>query len=491
MKATPGSSGLACGMLRRPFIALSVSVLIASVCGSTLVASPGVVQTRSGRVIEGDIRLDADGSIAVARADGTAVMKVPLEELKLAKLGPGASAKSLAAFTAPNTNDLSTPALKPLPAPWRQATIGSPRTPGTSGQSGETVVLRAAGTNLWSGGRDEGHFVYQTLGGDGSIVVRLDRSDARSAGIMVRKDLKPEAEFVLLAMEGPGGRDGVTYCTRRSAEFREKFHTEGDRQHRDDARVPIWLRIDREGKKFTGYISRDDRGRWEFLATSHGRQAETVHVGLFVCGGDANTVREAAFSKLALSAGKGVRTENRFGEFARFNTTTNPTSEASFQPQVVLRNGTVLVGKIIAIDPSGVRQMALGQEQFFSSVQVARVLLRSVPLQSASLLAPDRPGVLLSSGDFIEGEITAVKNNSLTLNSVLLGQRRIDLGDKVIAVVWNDPKPAPGAFLVRLRDGSLLRAGRLDAEGQSIVAQEVLPVAPKIPLANILEIQRE
>ncbi len=489
MKSSPETIYSLSGLLRSRFLLCFLGALVALGAASALPAAPGVVQTRAGRILEGDIRLESDADLAVVSAAGAVVVRVPFEDLKVMKLGAGASAKSLAATaTSPAEAAIK---LGPLPAPWQHAAIGSPRAQGSAGRLGEVIALRAAGTNIWSGGRDQGHFVFQKLAGNGSIVARLDRTEARFAGLMVRKDLAPDAEFVLVAMEGAGGKDGVTYCTRRSAEFREKFHSEGDRQHRDEPRAPLWLRIDREGKKFTGYISRDDGAHWEFLATSHGRQAEAVMAGLFVCGGDAETAREAAFSQMAVGIGKGDRKEDRPAGAAKDAKASGQSAEPSFQPQVVLRNGSVLTGKIVAIDPSGVRQIALGQEQFFSSVQVARVLFRPVPLQASASLAPDRPGVLLSGGDFLEGEITAVKNNSLYISSVVLGQRKIDLGDKVIAVVWNDPKPAPGDFQVRLRDGSVLRARALGADGQVILAHEATPVVTRVPLAAILEIQRD
>jgi len=493
MKPSPEKIHAMPGVLRCRFLASVSGALIVVGAASVLHAAPGVVQTRAGRILEGDIRLESDAGVAVLSADGAVAVRVPFDDLKVMKLGAGASAKSLGATLAGNTASPTQAVVKlaPLPALWQQTAIGAPRAAGSAGRLGEGIALRAAGTNVWNGGRDQGHFVYQRLAGNGSIVARLDRTDARFAGLMVRKDLAPDAEFVFVAMEGTGGRDGVTYCTRRSAEFREKFHAEGDRQHRDEPRTPLWLRIDREGKKFTGYISRDDGAHWEFLATSHGRQAEAVMAGLFVCGGEAEIAREAAFSQMAVGVGKGDRKEDRPGVAAKDARAAAPAVDPSFQPQVVLRNGSVLTGKIVAIDPSGVRQVALGQEQFFSSVQVARVLFRPVPLQASALLVPDRPGVLLSGGDFLEGEITAVKNNSLYISSVVLGQRKIDLGDKVIAVVWNDPKPAPGGFQVRLRDGSVLRARALSAEGQAIIAHDAGPAVQRVPLAAIVEIQRD
>jgi hypothetical protein len=489
MKSSPETLHSLSGLLRSRFLHSVLGALVALGAASALPAAPGVVQTRAGRILEGDIRLESEAGLAVVSASGAVVVRVPFEDLQEMKLGAGASAKSLAANTPLPAEGLIK--LGPLPASWQQAEIGAPRAPGNAGRLGEVIAVRAAGTNLWSGGRDEGHFVYQKLVGNGSIVARLDRTDARFAGLMVRKDLAPDAEFVLVAMEGAGGRGGVTYCTRRSAEFREKFHAEGDRQHRDEPRTPLWLRIDREGKKFTGYISRDEGAHWEFLATSHGRQAEAVMAGLFVCGGEAETAREAAFSQMAIGAGKIEPKEGRFGASVKALKAAGQAADPSFQPQVVLRNGSVLTGKIVAIDPSGVRQITLGQEQFFSSVQVARVLFRPVPLHASALLAPDRPGVLMSGGDFFEGEITAVKNNSLYISSVVLGQRKIDLGDKVIAVVWNDPKPAPGGFLVRLRDGSVLRARSLGADGQAILAHEAMPAVTRVPLTAVLEIQRD
>jgi hypothetical protein len=323
------------------------------------------------------------------------------------------------------------------------------------------------------------------VNGDGSIVARLDQTDARWAGLMIRMGTGADSQFVMVALNA---RDGsLTFCARRSPEYREKFKVEGDCHQRAGLKAPLWIRLDRTGKKFIAYISRDDRDHWEQVAASRGRDTSEVCYGIFVSGGAAEECHEAIFSHVTITAAAGGRPEPSVNDNAQSD---KSASESRFEPYVLLRNGSLLKGKILQIDPSGVRMDFLDREHFLSSVQVARVVWRPAP-PGTGLLLPGRSGVLLTSGDFLEGELISVRKNDLTINSVLLGQRKVEMGGKLVALVWNDLAPEPARFLVQLRCGSRLRASRLSSEEDAIFAHGATASALRLPIAALAGIRRE
>jgi len=84
--------------------------------------------------------------------------------------------------------------LDALPSPFLHQDIGSPSLNGDASYDAETTAysLSAAGTDI-AGTSDQFHFAYQTLTGDGSLVVRIssltNTNAAAKAGLMFRDSL--------------------------------------------------------------------------------------------------------------------------------------------------------------------------------------------------------------------------------------------------------------------------------------------------------------
>jgi hypothetical protein len=122
------------------------------------------------------------------------------------------------------------------------------------------------------------------------------------------------------------------------------------------------------------------------------------------------------------------------------------------------------------------------------TTEVARVLFQ--PEFEANALTIGRAGVLLSNGDFIDGDFRGIEAGCVKINSVLLGQRRYELNRKVAAVLLRDITPRPAPLEVATHDGSLWRPERLAFERDTLVLSTPLLGEWRLPADELLEIRR-
>lgn len=96
------------------------------------------------------------------------------------------------------------------------------------------------------------------------------------------------------------------------------------------------------------------------------------------------------------------------------------------------------------------------------------------PLPPEQAAPSGKPGVLLSSGDFVDGDITYVADKpvgwpqhpvlKVSVQSVLFGVRSFEVAKDVIAVDFAGITASPAAYEVRLRDGSVVRAKKVSLQ---------------------------
>lgn len=143
--------------------------------------------------------------------------------------------------------------------------------------------------------RDEGHFVYQTLNGDGQVTARVTHQDRShpwaKAGLMVRADEEPGATYAaVVATPGHGVR------------LRSGFGTVTDTAAAGDpVSAPVWLRLSRSGTRITAHESADGRD-WQRVGTLDLPDLEgAAQVGMVVASPDEVEV-ERHFSGEAILA---------------------------------------------------------------------------------------------------------------------------------------------------------------------------------------------
>jgi serine/threonine protein kinase len=179
-----------------------------------------------------------------------------------------------------------------LPAPsFTSVNIGKVGQRGTthlSDRAGE-LSIRASGDDVWKTA-DAFRFTHQKLKGDGEIIARVSSVEQShewtKAGLMFRENLKPESPNVLLALT-PFPR--LTLQTRPTASV-ETTSQQGDAERG----APLWLKLVREGAKFTGFTSTDGITWKEYKSTTAEMPPE-IHVGLALASHVNNTLALAKF----------------------------------------------------------------------------------------------------------------------------------------------------------------------------------------------------
>jgi|GEM_PF-2682645 len=184
-----------------------------------------------------------------------------------------------------------------LPPPtWQSRDIGDVAAKGTFTQNGNQLTVEGSGQDIW-GTRDEFHFVYQALEGDGEIVAqvsRLDNTNPRAkAGVMIRDTLDDNSMFADVIVTTEHGAD--MHYRREKPTWAKPFNS-----YDEATAAPAWVRLTRIGDRFTGYKSADGIS-WEKEDETTIPMTSTVYIGLAVTSRDDGALTTAVFENVALS----------------------------------------------------------------------------------------------------------------------------------------------------------------------------------------------
>jgi hypothetical protein len=97
--------------------------------------------------------------------------------------------------------------------------------------------------------------------------------------------------------------------------------------------------------------------------------------------------------------------------------------------------------------------------------------------------------VLLSSGDFIDGEVQTVKGAVVAISSVLFGARKHETNEIVVAAL-REVLPQAGALRIELNDGSILQAASAKVAGDRLELSVGTGTSLSVVGAQISEIKK-
>ena len=203
--------------------------------------------------------------------------------------------------TPTNTPVPATATTIPLPSPWLHQDIGAAKRPGSASYAGGTFTMAGSGTDIW-GASDGFGYVYQPLSGDGQIVARVaSQSNTNSwakAGVMIRETLGPSARYADMVVTPGNG-----------AAFQCRVTPGGSSVHSGlgGARVPLWVRLARNGNVVTGYVSPDGT-TWTRVGAATVPMSTMVYVGLAVTAHTNSAVSTATFDHVAVTIAPGTVT---------------------------------------------------------------------------------------------------------------------------------------------------------------------------------------
>jgi hypothetical protein len=159
---------------------------------------------------------------------------------------------------------------------WQQADVGTPIV-GSMWESRGTVTITAGGDDIERMG-DSCHLVYRRLSGDGRIVARVVDLFGRSlhpwakAGVMMRQTLQPHSQQATMFVTP---LSGTAFQNRRDRP-RGFWHESGPK-----AKVPVWVRLVRDGTAVTGAVSLNGSD-WQPVGTVRIPFSAEIYVGLVV-----------------------------------------------------------------------------------------------------------------------------------------------------------------------------------------------------------------
>jgi len=413
--------------------------------GLALLTGAGKVQTRDGKSIEGDISFD-DKTVVVHGSSDSRVAWDQVAKLTM-QTKPGASLVTAAAGT-------------PLPEGWKSQDIGKVKIPGTTAcDAAGSFTIAASGWGAW-GANDSFQFAYRPLEGDGQIIAHLSKLDNTNgplvAGVMIRQSLDPSAPFAGACLYP----NGEIRMPRRPAGGGGAFKT-GD----DAAPQAAWVRLARNGETLS--TSRSPDGKfWQLVERRKIVMEPNVLVGLAVW------TTGNAWSGTAII--DNVRVIPGTPGLSYF-----PDGDDLAQG-IVLRDGNVIACEVAGLDDTAARYQCDGKGFTLPIASVARLIFSPVPPDYAT--PTDKHGILLASGDFIEGEVTGVSLQPVewprppqlkaSSRSVLFGPKNFETAREVIAVDIAQVAPSPAAYEVRMIDGSIKRAKSVTVTKEGVIVDD-------------------
>lgn len=314
-----------------------------------------------------------------------------------------------------------------LPAAWSIGRIGGARAP---------KVTIEADRMTFEGHR--GHFgekvqyplVSQLLGRDQQFVVRLVELQSESpdvaamAGITLRRGMQPgDAHLTLVAIPREGW-----YIAHAERASQSSFIT------RPLPPPPVWLRIVRTGSQASADYSVDGQ-EWTRAGTMEIGNDEYLLAGVTALAMNQPVSVTAIFDQMAVRTGSSPYLATR--------------------PGLQLTSGSIIYGRVTADGSTFTVRPVEGRLQTFPRDQVARILYGPVMNRAFADLPRGWRGAVVR-GDHLEGELTEITGEGVTVRSILFGIQKLTLRDDLNAAVINDVKPPAHVAVIHHQGGRAL-----------------------------------
>jgi len=433
--------------MRAWFLAL---ILLSGTGVPRLCSREAFLRTWHGRIIQGQVRWETN-AIVLADAAQELLVRVPLDEV----------AEMVFLRTADDEFQRSAPSRDR----WQDIDIGSVSRTGRSEKIAGTAGFRVwgAGTNILAD-QDAFHFVFRQVRGASELVAKVSPTaspePSARAGLMMREGLAANARNIMLSISA--GRGEVL-------QWRDKKG--GDTTALIDAggSTPHWLKLKRLGRRISAYRSRDgrwwqpvDRVEFDGLATE-------LCVGFAVVSVRDSALYQAAFERVE----EGPWLSSRW-----------------FPPEIELCSTSVARGPIASMDDALI--YFEGTAARVPLARAAAAIFRFRPLSPwvRHLVNSGRRGVLLASGEFVDGECRAIADGAVTLSSVPLGLRQFALGTEVAALVLGERGKVPEApWEVATNEGSVWRAAQVELEPNNLRLREPALGWRSLPFHMVAEVR--
>jgi hypothetical protein len=182
------------------------------------------------------------------------------------------------------------------PEGWTALDIGITNGVTTALADGSWTVS-AGGADIWNQA-DEFHYVYQPLAGDGSITARILSQTTTSdpwakAGVMLRDNETPGSPHMMVVMTPGNGVD----MQWRPQQDGGSLNTAANSYPR---RLPLTLRVQRQGDRFTAFVSEDGATWTQIGLPQQIRMGREILAGVCVTAHNRNRICTARFDQVAV-----------------------------------------------------------------------------------------------------------------------------------------------------------------------------------------------
>jgi hypothetical protein len=197
-------------------------------------------------------------------------------------------ASNAAGDSKPTSPATATTLARSLPISWNDADIGGPTYPGSVSYDHGVFTVDASGYDIWNN-FDQLHYVYQTLGGDGTIVARVDSVQYTDywakAGVMMRQSLDADSPYAFMFVS-PGAATNFQYRVAQGNYSGWNGNL--------GAYAPEWVKLVRTGDVMTGYASPDGTN-WSAVGSITVPMSAQIYVGLALTAHNSAAVNESTF----------------------------------------------------------------------------------------------------------------------------------------------------------------------------------------------------
>ena len=160
------------------------------------------------------------------------------------------------------------------------------------------------------------------------------------------------------------------------------------------------------------------------------------------------------------------------------------------QPAALSWNGTLIAGRVTAIDDTKVSLENQPAQLFLSTGNLAAVFFTAISYHQLEALRSRNAGVLLKGGDFFEGRLLGMKDGRVELESILFGRKSFGIGTEAEVLWIRPPKVDPAAYTVRTRNGSVILAESVELTADGVEIDQPPLRQHRIPLADLVKLQR-
>jgi Tol biopolymer transport system component len=161
-----------------------------------------------------------------------------------------------------------------LPGSWSARDVGDVAVPGSARHDSGTFTLTGT-LDIWAKA-DGFQFAYRALDGDGQIIARVtavqNTNPHSKAGVMIRETLDPAARHATMVVTPV---DGTQFLRRKQP----GGLTTNTNPGRDRGKLPYWVKLVRQGDRFSAYESADG-SQWILAGSDTVVMDRRVLVGL-------------------------------------------------------------------------------------------------------------------------------------------------------------------------------------------------------------------